>query len=82
MSAKNLKSFVLNPNGSQPQNILKTKLEHLKQHYKQLYDMIDFDAEVYELSPLIKNIGQLDVKDNENFILVGKIDEVYYKESF
>ena len=54
----------------------------MKQHYKQLYDMIDFDAEVYELSPLIKNIGQLDVKDNENFILVGKIDEVYYKESF
>ena len=42
--------------------------------------MIDFDAEVYELSPLIKNIGKLDVKDNTNIILVGKIDELYQKE--
>ena len=44
--------------------------------------MIDFDAEVYELSPLIKNIGQLDVKDNENIILVGKIDELYHYDPY
>ena len=50
---------------------MKNSVEHLKQEYKHLYDMIDMNAQVYVLSPTDGNIEKLKVKDCENFVLVG-----------